>query len=125
MDAVSAYNYQTNAPILKAATPGLPPQFVLPNWQQQKPADPKTAQTKAAKDFESVYISQMLAPMFDTVDTDPEFGGGESEKIYQSMMVQEYAKQITARGGMGLAKYIENDLAKKNNTTTTQTIGAK
>jgi flagellar protein FlgJ len=60
---------------------------------------------KSAHDFESMAISQLLQPMFDTVDTaHGAFGGGPGEEAWKPMLVQEFAKQIEAHGGLGLAK---------------------
>ena len=63
--------------------------------------------TKAANDFEAMAIGQLLQPMFDTVDTAHDsFGGGPGEEAWKPMLVQEFAKQISAHGGLGLAKPI-------------------
>ncbi len=61
----------------------------------------------AAKDFESMFISELLAPMFDTVPVDSEFGGGQGEETWRGLMVQQYGKQIAASGGIGLADTIK------------------
>lgn len=66
----------------------------------------------AAKEFESVFISQMLEHMFAGVETDPVFGGGQSEKIYRSMQVQEYGKIITEAGGIGVTDAIKAEMIK-------------
>jgi Rod binding domain-containing protein len=55
---------------------------------------------KTAKDFTSVFFSQMLQPMFDGVGVDPEFGGGHGEEVMKSFLTQEYGK-IVANGGSG------------------------
>jgi Rod binding domain-containing protein len=69
----------------------------------QSPDPAKIA--KAANDFEAMAIGQLLKPMFDTVDTaHGAFGGGPGEEAWKPMMVQEFAKQIEAHGGLGLAK---------------------
>jgi flagellar protein FlgJ len=69
----------------------------------QSPDPAKIA--KAANDFEAMAIGQLLKPMFDTVDTaHGTFGGGPGEEAWKPMMVQEFAKQIEAHGGLGLAK---------------------
>jgi flagellar protein FlgJ len=69
----------------------------------QSPDPAKIA--KAANDFEAMAIGQLLKPMFDTVDTaHGKFGGGSGEEAWKPMMVQEFAKQIEAHGGLGLAK---------------------
>jgi Rod binding domain-containing protein len=61
---------------------------------------------EAAQDFEAFFLSQMLQPMFDTVQTDEMFGGGEGEEMWKSMMVDEYAKQIAKSGGVGVAEQV-------------------
>lgn len=76
------------------------------------PADPaKLEQT--ARDFEAMAIGQLLQPMFDTVDTAQGlFGGGAGEQAWKPMLVQEYARQIAAHGGLGLAKPIYEQMQR-------------
>jgi Rod binding domain-containing protein len=60
---------------------------------------------KSAQDFEAMAIGQLLQPMFDTVNTAKSgFGGGAGEEAWKPMLIQEFAKQIAAHGGLGLAK---------------------
>jgi Rod binding domain-containing protein len=66
----------------------------------------------AALEFESVFLAQMLAPMFDTLDSDSLFGGGPGEEIYRSILVEEYGKSIARAGGIGIADSIERELLK-------------
>ena len=68
--------------------------------------------TKAAKEFESVFISQFLGSMFSGISTDGPFGGGEGEEMFRSMMVNEYAKSVETRGGFGLASAVTKQLLK-------------
>lgn len=65
---------------------------------------------KVAKEFEAVFISQMLAPMFEGIETDPVFGGGQGEEMFRSMMVEEYGKMLAERGGVGLQAAIKEKL---------------
>ncbi len=59
---------------------------------------------KAAQDFEAMAVDQMLAPMFATIDQSKgPFGGGEAESAWRPMLITAMAKQIEARGGLGLA----------------------
>jgi Rod binding domain-containing protein len=71
-----------------------------------------TTAKKAAQDFESVFVSQMLGQMFSGLATDGPFGGGEGEAMFRSLMLDEYGKQITAQGGIGLADAVTRQLLK-------------
>jgi Rod binding domain-containing protein len=68
-------------------------------------ADPATARVwKTAKDFEATALGQMLAPMFNTVDSAQGlFGGGDGEAAWRPMLTQELAKTIATHGGLGIA----------------------
>jgi peptidoglycan hydrolase FlgJ len=69
------------------------------------PSADRAAIAKSAHDFEAMAIGQLLQPMFDTVTpTKGGFGGGPGEEAWKPMLVQEFAKQIAAHGGLGLAK---------------------
>ncbi len=71
-------------------------------------SDKKMAEIDAAsQDFEAMFISEMMQPMFETIPTDSEFGGGQAEETWKSMMIQEYGKKISAAGGIGLADSIK------------------
>lgn len=60
---------------------------------------------RAAQDFEAMALTQLLAPMFDTVDSSKgAFGGGEAEAAWKPMMTAELAKHMAAHGGLGLAR---------------------
>jgi len=48
--------------------------------------------------------------MFQGVDTDPMFGGGEGESIFRSFLVQEYGKQVARTGGIGIADMVQRQL---------------
>tara|TARA_B100001750_G_scaffold234115_1_gene235075 strand:- start:807 stop:1139 length:333 start_codon:yes stop_codon:yes gene_type:complete len=64
----------------------------------------------AAKEFEAVFISQMLTPMFEGIETDGMFGGGSAENIYKSMMLEEYGKLIAANGGIGIGSAVKAEM---------------
>ena len=65
-----------------------------------------------SKEFEAQFISQMLENMFSTVDTNPLLGGGEGEKMYQSMLVDEYGKLISRAGGVGVADHVKREMIR-------------
>jgi flagellar protein FlgJ len=82
----------------------LPP-AAAPTAQRPSAAADPAKMAKSAHDFEAMAIGQMLQPMFNTVDSSKGlFGGGSGEEAWKPMMVQEFAKQIEAHGGLGLAK---------------------
>lgn len=74
------------------------------------------AATKAAKEFESVFISQFLGSMFSGISTDGPFGGGEGEEMFRSLMLDQYGKAIEQRGGIGLAASVTKELLKQQET---------
>lgn len=68
------------------------------------PADEKTK--KAVQDFEAFFISQMFQHMYETVPVNETFGGGNAEKIYRSMLIDEYGKMMAQSGGVGITNQI-------------------
>ena len=66
----------------------------------------------ASHQFEAVFMSEMLKPMFNTVKTDSLFGGGQAEDTYKGLMVQQLGKQIASNGGLGLAKFVKAEMIK-------------
>lgn len=65
---------------------------------------------KVAKDLESLFLGQMFDHMFSGIQTDGPFGGGHAEKLFRSMMVQEYGKMLADQGGIGIADQVERQL---------------
>ena len=76
------------------------------------PTKNQAAATKAAKEFESVFISQFLGSMFSGIKADSTFGGGEGEEMFRSLMIDQYGKQLEQRGGFGLADAVSRQLLK-------------
>lgn len=67
---------------------------------------------KAAKQFEGGFISEFVGQMFEGIQTDGEFGGGEGEQMFRSLLTDEYGKQVEASGGFGLSDAITRQLLK-------------
>ncbi len=60
---------------------------------------------QSAKDFEGMALGELLAPMFETVDSAHGlFGGGDAEAAWKPMLVQAIGKQMAAESGLGLAQ---------------------
>ena len=67
---------------------------------------------RVGQEFEALFLSEMLGPVFESTDTDGLFGGGEGEKIFRSMMVQEYGKAIAQSGGVGIADAVQREILR-------------
>ncbi|HXJ01070.1 MAG TPA: rod-binding protein [Micropepsaceae bacterium] len=78
------------------------------------PMSAKTVEqaTKVAKDFEAVFINEIMGSMFAGISTDGPFGGGPGEGIFRSMMIENYSKSIAAQGGFGLADAVKHELLR-------------
>ncbi|MDA5193211.1 rod-binding protein [Govanella unica] len=63
-----------------------------------------------ANSFESMFISEMLSHMNNGIEPDKNFGGGQGEDMFKSFLNEQYAKEISRRGGIGIAPAIENYL---------------
>lgn len=65
---------------------------------------------EASKEFEAVFVSQMMTHMFEGIKTDGMFGGGHAEEMFKSLMVDEYGKLVAARGGLGVTEMMMQNL---------------
>ena len=99
-----------NIPVLppSASLPGRPDAAAVPSMPTKDPD--REAVRRAAEDFESVFVTQMLAPMFASLRSDGLFGGGPSEEVYRSMLIDEYGKAIARAGGFGIADAVEREI---------------
>lgn len=62
---------------------------------------------KAAKEFETVFLSQALNSMLQDVGGDGMFSGGQAEQQWRSFLGEAYAKAITETNTTGIAPNIE------------------
>ena len=74
------------------------------------------AARQVGEDFESMFLSQMLSPIFDALKTDGPFGGGHAEGMYRSFLVDAYAKAMTRSGGIGIADQVQREILKLQET---------
>ncbi len=79
---------------------------------------------RAAQEFEAVFLSEMLAPMFEGLDTEGLGGGGMGEQIFRPMLVERYADAISRAGGVGIADAILRELMALQQTTLETADGA-
>lgn len=62
---------------------------------------------ETAQDFEAVFITEMMKPMFEGIKTDGQFGGGKGEEVFRGFMLQEYGKTMAATGTFGIADHVK------------------
>lgn len=75
---------------------------------------------RAAQDFEAMALTQLLTPMFDTVDTSAgPFGGGKAEQAFRPFLTDAIAHQMAARGGLGLAMPVWQQMLRMQETAET------
>lgn len=82
------------------------------------PLDPHAAQRTSqtdqarhvAQEFESVFLNEMLAPMFEGLSTDGLGGGGVGEEMFRPLLIDRYAQAITHAGGVGISDQIVREL---------------
>lgn len=98
------------APDMRAGQRSTAARRALDAAQAQPAAQRESAMRKASEEFEAVFLSQMLAPMFAGIKTDGPFGGGHAEEIFRSMLVEETGKTIARAGGIGLADAVYRQL---------------
>lgn len=67
---------------------------------------------EAAREFEAVFLGEMLRPVFERLETDGPFGGGSGERMYRSLLVQEYGRAIARTGTVGVAEAVEREMLK-------------
>ena len=70
---------------------------------------------KAAKDFEAVFMSQMLKPMWEGVKTDGMFGGGVGEDTMRDLLLQEYGKSMVRNDQYGLSPALMDAMIRMQN----------
>ncbi|MCP4394140.1 MAG: chemotactic signal-response protein chel [Alphaproteobacteria bacterium] len=65
---------------------------------------------KTAKEFEAFFLSQCFSSMYEGIGTDGMFGGGHAEKMFRSMMIDEYGKMIATNGGVGISDQLASSM---------------
>ncbi len=67
---------------------------------------------RVGREFESMFLSQMLSPMFETIGTDGPFGGGHGEQMFRSLLVEEVGKKLARSGGIGIADQVAREVLR-------------
>ncbi len=92
---------------IPAPVPGLPP---APAAGAAGKPDPTAAKIKdAAREFEAIFIQQMLQTARQA--TVP--GGRSGQNLYQDLMDEHVARALAKGGGIGLADALARDLTRQ------------
>ena len=91
------------------------PKGGVPGELVQKPAESSSAE-KAAQDLEAFFVRQMLAELRASSDN-PVFGGGYAGKMFQEMLDERMAEQMSKAGGLGIADLVAQDLQEHEKAT--------
>lgn len=88
--------------------------MALPTQQlaQRQPNTQGLDAKQVGKEFESLFIHQMLELMSQGVKTPEVMGGGSAEGIFRSMMNEKIAAEVANAGGLGVAEAIENQVKR-------------
>jgi Rod binding domain-containing protein len=71
------------------------------------------AQAEAtAQQFERMFITEMLAPMFAGIKTEAPFGGGNAEDTFRPMLLDQYADAVSKGGGIGIADAVLKEILR-------------
>jgi flagellar protein FlgJ len=89
-------------------------QFAQPKQVDVRAANAEKARA-TAKQFEAMFMTQMLNHMFTGLEQgDGVFGGGQAEAMFRPMLMEEYGKMIANRGnGIGLADQVARVMLKQ------------
>lgn len=77
----------------------------------------EAAARDAAESFEAQFLAQMLGHMFTGISTDGPFGGGRSEEIWRSQMIDQYGQLIARSGGVGIADHVLAEILRVQEVT--------
>ncbi len=93
-------------------------QPTIPATSQTNPMDAlrsvdpndKSSARAAAEEFEAVFLNTMLQQMFTGLENGGTWGKGHGADAWQSLLIDEYARNISQAGGIGLADSVEREL---------------
>lgn len=65
-----------------------------------------------AQQFEASFLSIMLNQMFEGVDVEEPFGGGNGETMFKSFLTDAIGKDMAKSGGIGVADAVGREMLK-------------
>ncbi|MBP7284031.1 MAG: rod-binding protein [Leptospiraceae bacterium] len=83
------------------------------NIKAETAADPYRKKLfDASVEFESIFVKMMLSQMKKSVEKSGMIDGGHAEEIFEDMLYDEYAKNISKNESLGIAEEIYKSLSK-------------
>jgi len=81
----------------------------------------------AARQFEGFFVGQMMEYMMAGIHPDSTFGGGQAEETWRSMLNQEYGKEISKSGKLGIADKVMKSMlqAQEKRSAATAKLAAQ
>ena len=83
--------------------------------EMRKPTNQAAKLRQTAKDFEAVFLFQMLKQMRSSVQKEDLFHGGMGEDMFTEMMDEELSKKMAGREGVGIAEMLYEQLSRQFN----------
>ena len=82
---------------------------------------------ETAQDFEAMFVSEMIKPMFAGIETDGPFGGGKGEEVFRGFLLSEYGKMVAKSGTIGIADHVKAEMIRLQETqgSTSTNTGVK
>ncbi|MFH0976340.1 MAG: rod-binding protein [Spirochaetota bacterium] len=79
--------------------------------KKEKPIDTKLM--NVCIEMESIFVGKMLKEMRNSLPKEKLIDGGFAEKIFEDMLYDEYALNLSKTSNLGIAKMLYNDLSRK------------
>lgn len=79
------------------------------------------AAEKVSKEFEAVFLTEVIDEMFKNVNIG-NFGGGYAEETWRSFLAQAYADQLAGQGSTGIARNVLASIRAYEQATKAQEI---
>lgn len=78
---------------------------------------------RTAADFETQFLKSMLEQAMSGLSGEGPLGGsGAGAEAWRSFLIDEHAKAMTARGGIGIAAYVARDMTRAMKGTLDATL---
>jgi Rod binding domain-containing protein len=94
-----------------------PPVDVMSQRKAGLPGEVASVKTReqareVARQFERMFIAEMLQPMFAGIETNGPFGGGNAEATFRPMLLDQYADAVSKGGSIGIADKVMSEILK-------------